>query len=91
MILNFDGRPVDERNDLPKIVAAAQVGKTVKVVVFRDGKEREFKVEVGKLGADEAAMLRGRGVRRSAGSDGHAVDPGSWRGATSSIRKAVVW
>jgi serine protease Do len=49
VILKFDGQTVDERNDLPKIVAAAPIGKSVKVVVFRDGKERELKVEVGRL------------------------------------------
>jgi len=49
VILSFDGQLIDERNDLPKIVAATPVGKTVKAVVFRDGKERELKVEVGRL------------------------------------------
>ncbi len=49
VILSFDGQLIDERNDLPKIVAVTPVGKTVKTLVFRDGKERELKVEVGKL------------------------------------------
>ena len=53
VILSFDGQAIDERNDLPKVVANAGVGKTVKVVVFRDGKEKELKVEVGKLTEDE--------------------------------------
>ncbi|NJC88423.1 MAG: DegQ family serine endoprotease [Desulfuromonas sp.] len=49
VILRFDGQSIDERNDLPKIVAASRVGKTVAVVVFRDGREVELKTEVGKL------------------------------------------
>jgi len=49
VILRFDGQAIDERNDLPKVVAAARVGKTAKVVVFRDGQERELQVEVGRL------------------------------------------
>jgi serine protease Do len=49
VIVSFDGQAVDERNDLPKIVAATRVGKTVKVVVFRDGKEHELKVEVSRM------------------------------------------
>jgi serine protease Do len=52
VILSFDGQTIDERNDLPKVVAATPVGKSVKVVVFRDGKERDLKIEVGKLAED---------------------------------------
>ncbi len=53
VILSFDGQAIDERNDLPKVVANTSVGKTVKVVVFRDGKEKELKVAVGKLTEDD--------------------------------------
>jgi serine protease Do len=49
VILSFDGQVIDERNDLPKVVAAASVGKKVNMVVFRDGQERRLQVEVGKL------------------------------------------
>ena len=49
VILSLDGQPVDERNDLPKLVAASRVGKSARVVVFRDGRELELKVEIGKL------------------------------------------
>lgn len=62
VILRFDGQAVDERNDLPKIVAATRIGKTVKVVVFREGKERELQVDVGKLAED--------GERQVVGADG---------------------
>ncbi len=56
VILRFDGQAIDERNDLPKIVATTKVGKSAKVVVFRDGRERELQVEVGKLGEDSPAL-----------------------------------
>jgi serine protease Do len=56
VILRFDGQTIDERNDLPKIVAATRVGKSAKVVVFRDGHERELQVEVGKLGEEDSAL-----------------------------------
>ena len=55
VILRFNGQAIDERNDLPKIVATTKVGKSVPVVVYRDGKERELQVEVGKLGEDGVA------------------------------------
>ena len=41
---------------MPKVVATTPVGKAVTVVVFRDGRERELKVEVGKL-AEEGGQL----------------------------------
>jgi len=49
VILSFDGQAIDERNDLPKLVAATRVGKTVNVAVFRDGREQVLSVQVGKL------------------------------------------
>ncbi|TLM63945.1 MAG: DegQ family serine endoprotease [Deltaproteobacteria bacterium] len=63
VILSFDGQSIDERNDLPKVVAAARVGKTARVAVFRDGRELELKVEVGRLSeeGDEVAEPAGKG------------------------------
>jgi serine protease Do len=72
VILRFDGREIDERNDLPRIVAATRVGKSVPVVVFRDGKEREFTVEIGKLAGDEAAVA---GAGEAEGQLGLKVAP----------------
>jgi len=61
VILNFDGQAIDERNDLPKVVAATPVGKTVKMVVFREDRQQELKVEVGKL-AEEGGELTDEGA-----------------------------
>jgi serine protease Do len=61
VILSFAGQAIDERNDLPKVVAATPVGKSVKVIVFRDGREHELKVEVGKL-AEEGGQLAEQGA-----------------------------
>jgi serine protease Do len=61
VILSFDGQAIDDRNDLPKVVASTPVGKAVKMVVFRDGRERELKVEVGKL-AEEGGQLAEQGA-----------------------------
>ena len=47
--MTYDGEPIEELNDLPRLVAATPVDKSVKVTVFRDGKEREVKVKVGRL------------------------------------------
>lgn len=52
IVLRFNDRDVDEMNDLPRIVASTPVGKTVGVVLFRNGKEIEVEVKVGKLTGD---------------------------------------
>ncbi len=58
VILSFDGQAIDERNDLPRVVANTGVGKTVKVVIFREGKEKELSVEIGRMAddADKASL-----------------------------------
>jgi len=64
VILEFDGKQIDERNDLPKVVAATPVEKTVKVVVFRDRREQELKIVVGRL-AEEGGRLAEAGTTGS--------------------------
>jgi len=49
VILEYDGKPVSEGSELPRYVAITPIGKKVKVVIFRDGKQRSLNVVVGKL------------------------------------------
>lgn len=49
VIVEYDGKPVNEGNELPRYVAATPVGKTVKLVVFRDGAKRDISLVVGTL------------------------------------------
>ncbi len=56
VIIRFDGKDVDEMRDLPRIVADTEVGKTVDVVVLRDGKEKTFEVELGRLEESEGTV-----------------------------------
>lgn len=53
VILSFDGKPVTEMRDLPRVVAESAVGKEAEVVLMRDGKEMTVKVVTGRL--DDAA------------------------------------
>uniref|UniRef100_UPI0026102A8C PDZ domain-containing protein n=1 Tax=Geobacter sp. TaxID=46610 RepID=UPI0026102A8C len=53
VVLEFDGKKIREVNELPRIVAATPVGRTVKVKVLRDGKPREVGVTVGRLAEGE--------------------------------------
>lgn len=49
VILEFDGKRIDEMRDLPRIVADTPVGKAVDVVVLRKGKEETVPVTLGRL------------------------------------------
>ncbi len=60
IITSFDGKPVGEISDLPRIVAATPPGKTVEVKALRDGQEKTMMVKVGtkteEAAAEEEAM-----------------------------------
>ncbi|MCL2669682.1 MAG: DegQ family serine endoprotease [Syntrophaceae bacterium] len=49
VIVAFDGKNVADSRDLPRIVAATPVGKTVTVKVLRNGKELDRTVTVAEL------------------------------------------
>ena len=49
VILKFDGKDVNEMRDLPRMVAETEVGKDVRVVVWRKGKTQTVKVVLGLL------------------------------------------
>lgn len=68
VVLSFDGKDVDSMRELPRIVAETDIGKSVPVVVWRDGREREVSVEVGQLD-EEVPVLASTGPR------GNAMEP----------------
>ena len=49
VIVEFNGRPVIQMRDLPKIVAETDIGKQVPVKVLRKGQEIMVTAEVGRL------------------------------------------
>jgi serine protease Do len=49
VILAFDGVEIDTFNDLPRLVAAAPVGSSAPLTVFRDGKTLQLQVTIGEL------------------------------------------
>jgi serine protease Do len=53
IILEFDGTKIKEMNELPKIVAQTEVGKTVEVKVWRNKKEITKKIILGRLETSE--------------------------------------
>ena len=49
IILEFNGTKINEMKELPKIVAQTEVGKVVKVKVWRNKKEITKKIKLGRL------------------------------------------
>ena len=60
VVIKFDDRNVRVMRDLPRMVADTPVGKEVNVTVFRDGKEVELKVNLGRLEEDGRAAAADR-------------------------------
>lgn len=48
VILKYDGQPVEIAGEFSKLVRNTEPGKTVKLLVFRDGEEKDFEVEIAK-------------------------------------------
>lgn len=60
IILDFDGKPITEMRNLPRLVAETKIGAKAKVTYWRDGKERTTSVEVGELEkAEEEGLVEG--------------------------------
>lgn len=66
VIIEFNGKPVAEMKDLPRIVADTPVGSTVPVKVMRKGKEVAVVAVVGRLEDGEKIAA----TQTSAGDDG---------------------
>jgi serine protease Do len=65
VIVRFDGKPIKESRDLPKLVAATPVGKDVELVIMRSGKEETKKVKLGRLEDGEKVASRDEGKEKS--------------------------
>jgi serine protease Do len=61
IVLEFDGKKIRDMNELPRIVAATPVGKSVSLKMLRDGKVQDVEVSVGRLAdtGDEADKKNG--------------------------------
>ncbi|MBL8711019.1 MAG: PDZ domain-containing protein, partial [Rhodospirillaceae bacterium] len=52
VILGFNGQPVEELRDLPRLVAAAKPGETAEIAILRDGAARNLRARIGEMPAD---------------------------------------
>ncbi|MGV8996741.1 MAG: Do family serine endopeptidase [Parvibaculaceae bacterium] len=53
LVTAFDGRPVNEMRDLPRLVAEAEIGRVSSVEVLRKGRKKVLSVKVGLLDESE--------------------------------------
>lgn len=60
VILEFDGKRVDQMRSLPRLVAETSIGKEVDVKVWRRGEEQMFRVVLGELPEDEELAALGQ-------------------------------
>ncbi|MDR2456635.1 MAG: Do family serine endopeptidase, partial [Deltaproteobacteria bacterium] len=75
VILEFDDKPLKTWQELTSIVADTQIGKTVNVVVFRDGKRVTLKLTVGKLEDESAEFGAGPGQELDLGLTLREITP----------------
>lgn len=59
VIVEYNGKPLNEGNDLPRLVAATKPGTKVDLKVVRDKKEKMLSVEVGTMKDTEIAETPG--------------------------------
>ncbi|MCI0600393.1 MAG: Do family serine endopeptidase, partial [Beijerinckiaceae bacterium] len=78
VIVKFDGIDIKESRDLPKIVAAAPVGKDVEILVLRQGKPVTKTIKLGRLEDNE----------KQAASGGKRGEPGM-KGNLGPVEKAL--
>ncbi len=69
VILSFDGVEVVDTRDLVRRVAATAVGKSVRVLVFRDGATQTLTVVLGRREEAEGAAAPGTGAEPPAVAD----------------------
>jgi Do/DeqQ family serine protease len=51
LILSLDGKPIKNARQMQRLVAEAEIGKTIEVVVLRDKTKQALKVQVGEMPA----------------------------------------
>lgn len=62
VIVKFDGKPIKESRELPKLVAATPVGKEVEIVIVRNGKEQTKTIKLGRLEEGEKIAAHDSGA-----------------------------
>ncbi len=68
IILEFDGKQINDGTELPRYVAATPIEKKARLIIFRDGKKQDIFVVVSKLkGSDSESPAAGVNVQEKLG------------------------
>jgi serine protease Do len=76
VVLEFDGKDVEEMRRLPRIVAETDVEKAVDVVLWRDGSKHVVTVKVGALDEGEEKMAARASAKEGKGASEDIDDLG---------------
>jgi serine protease Do len=74
IVLQFDGKDIEEMRRLPRIVAETDVDKTVDVVVWRGGSKHTLEVKVGALNEGEEKMAARASEKESSKGASEKID-----------------
>ena len=58
VVLEWNGEPIDDPNEFPRLVAASKPGSLAHMVLWRDGKRRTLELRVAEVAAEAAASVR---------------------------------
>ncbi len=75
VIVEFDGKPVNDSAELPLLVARTTVGKTAKLTVIRDKKRETFTVTIAELKDEEELAQAGGGGGEDLGITVQSLTP----------------
>jgi serine protease Do len=56
IIIEFNGQPINERNELPRLVAATPPGSKATLKIIREGKEKTLTITVGEMKEEQLAQ-----------------------------------
>jgi serine protease Do len=75
VILSFNGKPIEDPNELPRLVGATKPGEKVRLEVWRGGKRQQLTATVGEFPAETTAAKKPSDSKATASSDlGLAVE-----------------
>ena len=65
VILTFDGKPVTNSGDLPRIVGSTKPGSKISMQVWRKGNTRDLTVVVGEIPEEKSLARSGKGKKQT--------------------------
>jgi len=89
LIVSFDGKPVEDIMELPRLVANTSIGKEVPVQVLRKGKDLELRVTVAEL-KEESVAARSVPAQQQYGMTVQDLTPELARGLGLSQSRGVI-